>query len=120
MIAYVRSPDIVLTERTELFDPIDLLATFGGIVGLFLGVSIVNIIEIGYYCIVRPLIELILIGVKRVSSSKVIDEGQKKQVTHRKLKLRNKPRQKINRLNRFQGKEINAGGNSKIHFIGHL
>lgn len=46
--------------RSELYGKIDLLANFGGILGLFLGASALSIFEIVFYLIFYPLIKYYL------------------------------------------------------------
>lgn len=41
-------------KRTELFSRTDLVASCGGILGLFMGFSVLSFMEIIYYCLVRP------------------------------------------------------------------
>lgn len=43
-------------QRSELFSKTDLIASCGGILGLFMGFSLLSVIEIIYFCTVRPLL----------------------------------------------------------------
>uniref|UniRef100_A0A182Q221 Pickpocket n=1 Tax=Anopheles farauti TaxID=69004 RepID=A0A182Q221_9DIPT len=42
-------------KRSELFGLTDFLANCGGVLGLFMGVSILSIVEILYYCTLKPI-----------------------------------------------------------------
>ncbi|XP_053679170.1 pickpocket protein 28-like [Anopheles nili] len=42
-------------KRSELFGVTDFLANCGGVLGLFMGVSILSIVEIVYYCTLKPI-----------------------------------------------------------------
>uniref|UniRef100_A0AAG5DG39 Pickpocket n=1 Tax=Anopheles atroparvus TaxID=41427 RepID=A0AAG5DG39_ANOAO len=42
-------------KRSELFGISDFLANCGGVLGLFMGVSILSIVEILYYCTLKPI-----------------------------------------------------------------
>uniref|UniRef100_A0A182MVQ4 Pickpocket n=1 Tax=Anopheles culicifacies TaxID=139723 RepID=A0A182MVQ4_9DIPT len=42
-------------KRSELFGISDFLANCGGVLGLFMGVSILSIVEIIYYCTLKPI-----------------------------------------------------------------
>uniref|UniRef100_A0A182WEP1 Pickpocket n=1 Tax=Anopheles minimus TaxID=112268 RepID=A0A182WEP1_9DIPT len=42
-------------KRSELFGISDFLANCGGVLGLFMGVSILSIVEIVYYCTLKPI-----------------------------------------------------------------
>ncbi|XP_055590905.1 pickpocket protein 28-like [Uranotaenia lowii] len=47
-------------ERNELYGSTDLIANCGGLLGLFMGVSLLSLMEIMYFCAVRPLIKWLL------------------------------------------------------------
>ena len=38
------------SKRSELYGPVDFLANCGGLLGLFMGVSLLSIVDIIYYC----------------------------------------------------------------------
>uniref|UniRef100_A0A182KHA8 Pickpocket n=1 Tax=Anopheles christyi TaxID=43041 RepID=A0A182KHA8_9DIPT len=42
-------------KRSELFGVSDFLANCGGVLGLFMGVSILSIVELIYYCTLKPI-----------------------------------------------------------------
>lgn len=46
--------DFIPLKRSELFGKSDLVASCGGILGLFLGISLISCIEFVYFCAVRP------------------------------------------------------------------
>lgn len=60
--AYFFSSDFIGSERNELFGPIDFLANFGGLLGLFTGFSILSLMEIIYFLSVRLLCNRRLFG----------------------------------------------------------
>lgn len=41
------------SKRSELYGPTDFLANCGGLLGLFMGVSLLSIVEIVYYLTIR-------------------------------------------------------------------
>lgn len=41
-------------ERTDSYTITELLGTFGGLLGLFMGVSLLSFVEILYFCTLRP------------------------------------------------------------------
>ncbi|XP_058838267.1 pickpocket protein 11-like isoform X2 [Topomyia yanbarensis] len=41
-------------ERTDSYTLTELLGTFGGLLGLFMGVSLLSFVEIVYFCTLRP------------------------------------------------------------------
>ncbi|XP_035790347.1 pickpocket protein 28-like [Anopheles albimanus] len=45
---------VIPVRRSELYGVTDFLANCGGILGLFMGVSILSIVEILYYCTLKP------------------------------------------------------------------
>jgi Amiloride-sensitive sodium channel len=50
---HLKDNQFMTSERSELYGATDFLANFGGLLGLFLGVSIISLLEIGYYCTIR-------------------------------------------------------------------
>lgn len=40
-------------KRSQLYGPVDFLASYGGLMGLFMGVSILSIVEFVYFFTVR-------------------------------------------------------------------
>lgn len=48
---YFENSDFESTERYAVFDSMDFLASCGGLLGLFMGFSILSLIEISYYFI---------------------------------------------------------------------
>lgn len=45
----------IAVKRSELFDQTAFIANCGGILGLFLGVSVISLAEIFYFCTLKPL-----------------------------------------------------------------
>lgn len=54
--AYFKTANFLPIKRSELFSNTDLIASCGGLLGLFLGFSLLSVIEIIYYCTIRPLL----------------------------------------------------------------
>lgn len=52
-----RDDDFLYTQRSEIHGWADFIANFGGLLGLFLGVSILSIVEIIYFISFRQLNE---------------------------------------------------------------
>jgi Amiloride-sensitive sodium channel len=50
---YFKEKQFMASERTELYGTTDFLANCGGILGLCLGVSVISILEVVYFCTVR-------------------------------------------------------------------
>ncbi|XP_039453726.1 pickpocket protein 28-like [Culex pipiens pallens] len=51
---FFKGAEFLSTRRNELFGLTDFVANCGGILGLCLGISFVSLVELLYYCIVRP------------------------------------------------------------------
>lgn len=45
-------------KRNELFGWTDFIANCGGVLGLCMGVSLLSLVELLYYCLVRPVLML--------------------------------------------------------------
>jgi acid-sensing ion channel, other len=43
----------VAMERAQLYGPTELVAHFGGLLGLFLGFSLMSVLELVYFCTIR-------------------------------------------------------------------
>ncbi|XP_021708162.1 pickpocket protein 28 [Aedes aegypti] len=52
---YFREVQYITSKRSELFGMIDFISNCGGLLGLCLGVSLFSVVELLYYCLVRPL-----------------------------------------------------------------
>ncbi|KAJ3647269.1 hypothetical protein Zmor_024794 [Zophobas morio] len=50
---FFKSDNFVTSERNELYGPIDFLANFGGLLGLFTGFSVLSLMEILYFLSIR-------------------------------------------------------------------
>lgn len=59
---YFRKNQYVTTDRTELFGITDFFANFGGLLGLFIGFSLLSLIELFYYLTIRILCNIKLYG----------------------------------------------------------
>ncbi|XP_052873095.1 pickpocket protein 28-like [Anopheles cruzii] len=51
---YFKESHFITSKRTELYGIVDLLANCGGLLGLFMGVSFLSLIEICYFITIRP------------------------------------------------------------------
>ncbi|XP_052892633.1 pickpocket protein 28-like [Anopheles moucheti] len=56
MTLYYKEPQFISIKRNQLFGLNDFIANCGGILGLFMGVSLLSIVEILYYFTLKPLI----------------------------------------------------------------
>lgn len=50
---YFKHDDFIFSKRSEFFSSTDFIANFGGILGLFLGVSILSVVEVIYFIAFR-------------------------------------------------------------------
>lgn len=50
---YFKEHQFITSKRSELYGQTDFLANCGGLLGLFMGVSVLSIIEVIYYCTLR-------------------------------------------------------------------
>ncbi|XP_055621989.1 pickpocket protein 28-like [Toxorhynchites rutilus septentrionalis] len=55
---YFRQTQYITQKRDELFGWTDFIANCGGVMGLCMGVSLLSLAELFYYCLIRPLILL--------------------------------------------------------------
>lgn len=55
-MVFFRDAQFIPIKRNELFGLTDFLANCGGLLGLFMGVSILSLVEIFYYCVIKPVI----------------------------------------------------------------
>lgn len=53
LTVYFKSEYFISLQRSELYGPFDLLANFGGLLGLFNGFSLLSLVEIVYYLTLR-------------------------------------------------------------------
>jgi amiloride-sensitive sodium channel len=51
---FFKDAQFITSKRSELYGTTDFLANCGGLLGLFMGVSILSIVELFYYCTIRP------------------------------------------------------------------
>ncbi|KXJ80275.1 hypothetical protein RP20_CCG025753 [Aedes albopictus] len=52
---FFKEPKFIAMVRSELYGLTDFIANCGGLLGLFTGTSLLSLIEIAYFCFVRPL-----------------------------------------------------------------
>jgi amiloride-sensitive sodium channel len=52
---FFENTQFISAKRSELYGLTDFVANCGGVLGLFMGVSLVSIVEIIYYCTIRPI-----------------------------------------------------------------
>lgn len=50
---FFKEHQFITSKRSELYGPTDFLANCGGLLGLFMGVSVLSIVEIIYYWTLR-------------------------------------------------------------------
>jgi uncharacterized membrane protein len=50
---FLKHDDFIYSKRSELYSATEFIANFGGILGLFLGVSILSIVEVIYFIAFR-------------------------------------------------------------------
>nr|XP_034834374.1 pickpocket protein 28-like [Maniola hyperantus] len=53
VVLYFKRPLFDIAKRSELYGTSDILASCGGLLGLFMGFSVINIVEILYFCSLR-------------------------------------------------------------------
>lgn len=53
VVIFFRDSQFITSKRSELYGPTDFLANCGGLLGLFMGVSILSLAEIVYFCTLR-------------------------------------------------------------------
>ncbi|KAL1396786.1 hypothetical protein pipiens_010269 [Culex pipiens pipiens] len=51
---YYKEPQFMTSKRSELYGMTDFLANCGGIMGLCMGISLLSLVELVYFCSVRP------------------------------------------------------------------
>lgn len=53
LLIYFKDTEFITLKRSELYGPTDFLANCGGLLGLFMGVSLLSIVEVTYYATLR-------------------------------------------------------------------
>lgn len=53
MSIFFKEKQFIASHRSELYGTTDFLANCGGLIGLFMGMSILSIVEMLYYCTLR-------------------------------------------------------------------
>ncbi|XP_062698800.1 pickpocket protein 28-like [Aedes albopictus] len=56
---FFKEPHFIAKARSEQYELTDLIANCGGLLGLFTGTSLLSLIEIVYFCSLRPLVKFI-------------------------------------------------------------
>ncbi|XP_050514249.1 pickpocket protein 28-like [Diabrotica virgifera virgifera] len=59
---FFKTADFIFSERNELYGPLDFLANFGGLLGLFTGFSLLSMMEIVYFLTIRICCNIKLYG----------------------------------------------------------
>ncbi|XP_055629359.1 pickpocket protein 28-like [Toxorhynchites rutilus septentrionalis] len=54
LTVYFKESQFITSKRSELYGITDFLANCGGLLGLFMGVSLLSLAEIVYFCSIRP------------------------------------------------------------------
>jgi Amiloride-sensitive sodium channel len=55
---YIKDNSILTSQREELYTTTNFIADCGGLLGLFLGVSVISFLEIAYFCTIRLYLKL--------------------------------------------------------------
>lgn len=53
---YYKESQFITSRRSELYGLTDFLANCGGLLGLCMGVSLLSLVELLYFCLVRPVV----------------------------------------------------------------
>lgn len=53
IVLFFKEDQFVTLKRAELFGITDFVANCGGLLGLFMGVSLLSLVEIIYFCTIR-------------------------------------------------------------------
>lgn len=69
LLIFFKENRFITSKRSELYGWIDFLTNCGGSLGLFMGVSLLSIVEIFYYCTLRLCCKLNEIRQKKYNSS---------------------------------------------------
>ncbi|KXJ70516.1 hypothetical protein RP20_CCG023314 [Aedes albopictus] len=67
MVIYFREADFIPLVRKEVTSISEFIANCGGLMGLFMGVSLVSLVELVYYCTLRP-VAIWILTKRQVSS----------------------------------------------------
>jgi Amiloride-sensitive sodium channel len=86
---YFKENSFLTSQRVEHYGPIDFLATCGGLLGLFLGVSVISLSELMYFCTIRLYMNMQLSEELDHGRTELVEEFQRPYVskTRRCLKL---------------------------------
>lgn len=75
---FFKEAQFLTSKRSELYGTTDFLANCGGLLGLFMGVSTLSIVEIIYFCTVRLITNLKMRRKKRKEIKNMENENDKK------------------------------------------
>lgn len=54
MVIFFQGAEFIPLLRTEINSMSEIIASCGGLMGLFMGVSLMSVVELFYYCTLRP------------------------------------------------------------------
>ncbi|XP_063243267.1 pickpocket protein 28-like [Bacillus rossius redtenbacheri] len=54
VVMFFKTPQFIPSRRAEVYGNADFIANCGGLLGLFLGFSVISVVEIFYYLTIRP------------------------------------------------------------------
>lgn len=60
LVIFFKETQFITYKRYELYGPVDFLANCGGLLGLFMGFSLLSFIELVYFCSLRLLNDFIM------------------------------------------------------------
>lgn len=66
---FFKEAQFITSKRSELYGPTEFLANCGGLLGLFMGVSLLSIVEIVYFCTLRLICNLRMRNERRRKAS---------------------------------------------------
>lgn len=70
---FFKETQFITSKRSELYGLTDFLANCGGLLGLFMGISILSFVELFYFCSLRLICNL---GMRKKKPSKIHAEHQ--------------------------------------------
>ncbi|XP_050098493.1 pickpocket protein 28-like [Anopheles aquasalis] len=69
---YFKETELINSKRSEIYTGADFLANCGGLLGLFMGISLLSLAELFYYCLLRPFALLRIYWFQHRNKSKVV------------------------------------------------
>lgn len=70
---FFKETQFITSKRSELYGLTDFLANCGGLLGLFMGISILSIVELVYFCTIRLMCNL---GMRKRRSARISATNQ--------------------------------------------